>query len=339
MRGYKAFDKDLKCGDFQYEIGKTYEFDGKPMILCERGFQFCKSISECYSFHPMNDDIRICEVDAVGEIVTYNSTEFWTNKIVILSEVEEIWKKRGNIDPSSDGGFFNVGSWNFGNYNTGDHNSGSWNSGDYNDGNCNAGKCNTGGRNVGNSNTGDCNVGSCNSGDYNTGDYNSGFGNSGDYNTGDYNTGDYNTGTGNVGHCNIGNMNTGDWNLGNHNTGDWNKADFETGCFNTKNSNIRLFNKESNMSPTEWVNSEACSILHSMPNKVTEWVDQGDMTDEEKENNPSYKVTGGYLKTLNTSDMMQLWWDSLSKTEKDIIKAIPNFDPSIFEECTGIKVD
>jgi hypothetical protein len=49
MRGYKAFNKDLTCRGFQYEIGKTYEMDGE-IEICRRGFHFCESISDCYKF-------------------------------------------------------------------------------------------------------------------------------------------------------------------------------------------------------------------------------------------------------------------------------------------------
>ena len=51
MKGYKAFDTNLRCRDMQYEIGQTYEMDGKRKP-CERGFHFCKSLADCYRFYP-----------------------------------------------------------------------------------------------------------------------------------------------------------------------------------------------------------------------------------------------------------------------------------------------
>lgn len=62
------------------------------------------------------------------------------------------------------------------------------------------------------------------------------------------------------------------------------------------------------------------------------------MTDEEKEEYPTYKTTGGYLKVLDESECAQLWWNSLSDDKKKIIEEIQNFDVEIFEQCTGIKV-
>jgi len=43
MKGYKAFDENLKCRNFQYEVGKTYKREGKIDILghgtnCSNGF-------------------------------------------------------------------------------------------------------------------------------------------------------------------------------------------------------------------------------------------------------------------------------------------------------------
>ena len=39
---YKGFDKDLKCRDFQYEVGKEYEMSG-DIHCCENGFHACES--------------------------------------------------------------------------------------------------------------------------------------------------------------------------------------------------------------------------------------------------------------------------------------------------------
>ena len=158
-------------------------------------------------------------------------------------------------------------------------------------------------------------------------------------NTGYRNTGDYNTGCLNTGDCNTGNWNTGNRNTGDCNTGDWNKSSFNTGCFNTEEQKIMLFNKPSDMTYREWLESDARWLLNQIPKNVVKWVYEEDMTDEEKAAHPTYETTGGYLKVLDESECGQLWWNGLSDENKTIIKAIPNFDVDIFEECTGIKVN
>ena len=142
-----------------------------------------------------------------------------------------------------------------------------------------------------------------------------------------------------TGRCNTGDCNTGDCNTGNRNTGDWNKSSFNTGCFNTVEQKIMLFNKPSDMTYREWIDSDARYLLNRIPKNVVEWIYSEDMTDEEKAEHPTHKTTGGYLKVLDESECSQLWWGSLSDRQKNIIKAIPNFDAEIFFQCTGVRVD
>ena len=177
-------------------------------------------------------------------------------------------------------------------------------------------------------------TGRCNTGNWNTGNRNTGNRNTGNRNTGDWNTGNRNTGNWNTGNWNTGNRNTGDCN-----TGDWNKSSFNTGCFNTEEQKIMLFNKPSDMTYREWIDSDARYLLNQIPKDVVEWVYEEDMTDEEKAAHPTYETTGGYLKVLDESECGQLWWGSLSDRRKEIIKAIPNFDAEIFFQCTGVRVD
>ena len=46
IRGFKGFDKDLKCNGFQYEVGKDYEQEGE-VKCCESGFHFCETRLKC----------------------------------------------------------------------------------------------------------------------------------------------------------------------------------------------------------------------------------------------------------------------------------------------------
>ena len=183
-------------------------------------------------------------------------------------------------------------------------------------------------------NTGKGCTGLCNSGNRNSGNRNSGNRNSGNRNSGDCNSGDWNSGNRNSGDCNSGDCNSGDCN-----SGDWNKCSFSNGCFNTVEPKIYLFNKPSDWTYRDWLNSDARYLLNQIPGDVLEYVWFEDMTDEEKTAHPEAKTTGGYLKQLDNSECGSIWWRGLNDYEKSIIKAIPNFDKEIFKEITGVDVD
>ena len=266
MKGYKAFNNDLTCRGMQYEIGKEYVFDGKP-IPCKQGFHFCETIADCYEFYPMSDDTRICEVEATGEIAE-DGVKRVTNVIKILAEITCDNLRKGNT----------------GTRNSGNRNSGDWNSG-Y-------------------SNSGDRNSGNRNSGNRNSGDWNSGYSNSGD-----------------------------------SNSGDWNSGDWNSGVFNTeKKPTIKMFDKDSSWTYDDWCNSRARRIMEGCPYSYSDYIHADDMTDEEKENHPEHKTIGGFVKTFTvTTGDKQKWWDSLSKEDKDEVKALPNFDADKFCKCVGIE--
>ena len=107
----------------------------------------------------------------------------------------------------------------------------------------------------------------------------------------------------------------------------------------TKEHNIMMFNKPSEWTFQMWLGSKARFILSHIPRNVVKWIESYDMTDEEKTAHPEYETTGGYLKVLDESECGQIWWNGLSDEDKEIIRSIPNFNPDIFYQCTGIKVD
>jgi hypothetical protein len=70
MNGYKGFDKDLKCRDMQYEVGKTYE--EPEAILCEKGLHFVENPIDTFGYYPPADS-RYAEIEA--EDVTDKTSE------------------------------------------------------------------------------------------------------------------------------------------------------------------------------------------------------------------------------------------------------------------------
>ena len=237
MKGYKVFNKDWTCREFQYEVGKTYEMKEDP-VCCKRGFHFCRKLIDCFNYYRFDSENKVAEIEAMGAIDKRDS-KFCTNKIKIIRELT--WYEVLDL----------------------------------------------------------------------------------------VNTGDENTG----------NRNTGNRNTGNKNTGDWNITDFSTGCFNTKEEKIRLFNKRSNWTYRDWRYSSARDLMCDCPYTKTVWINEKYMTDSKKEENPTWKRTGGYLKTIEVTDEeKQAWWDNLDDEEQEEIKSLPNFDKEIFKEITGIEV-
>ena len=171
-----------------------------------------------------------------------------------------------------------------------------------------------------------------NTGNRNTGDWNTGNCNTGDRNTGHRNTGDCNTGNWNTGNCNTGNWNTGNRNTGNRNTGDWNTGYFNTGYFNTKTpKTVKVFGKK--CLHTDWDNAQKpCCLYFSL----TKWICESAMSDVEKQENPSYSHTGGYLKAFDYKDAFTKSVTEASKEDRDLIRALPNFNADIFLEISGV---
>ena len=304
MIGYKAFNGNLECRGFQFEVGKTYDTGRakEELELCsDTVFHFCRELHKIENVSDYRiSNSRVCEVIAEGDIVT-DGDKYGTNKLTILREIpREELNKYNNI---------NSGNWNSGNWNSGDHNSGNMNSGD---------------RNSGNMNSGDSNSGNMNIGDWNSGNWNSGDSNSGNWNSGDWNSRNRNSG----------NWNSGDRNSGNWNSGNWNSGNCNSGFFNTNSPLVRIFNKETNISRN---NINFPSFLYF---DLTVWVSHDTATAEEKEAHKiDIETCGGFIKTIPYKEAFRIAWDKASKEEHAKLLKLPNWNNEIFMEISGIDAE
>ena len=87
IQGFKGFDENLKCRDFQYEIGKEYKMKEKP-VICDTGFHFCRYPLDMFRYYEPVNGNRFCEIEATGDVVhDEDDTKSCTNKIKICAEL------------------------------------------------------------------------------------------------------------------------------------------------------------------------------------------------------------------------------------------------------------
>lgn len=97
IKGYKIMDSDYTCRGFHYESNHSYSIDENP-IPCERGFHFCKELTDCFhDYYPSAYIDGTCDVafdldvfkffNVKSNGVTYQLwDECCTNNIIILEE-------------------------------------------------------------------------------------------------------------------------------------------------------------------------------------------------------------------------------------------------------------
>ena len=173
--------------------------------------------------------------------------------------------------------------------------------------------------------TGNGSTGHGSTGHWSTGSWSTGHGSTGDRSTGGWSTGDRSTGD-----CSTGHWSTGSWS-----TGDWSTSNYSTGHFSTEDySGFGCFDKPCTLE--EWHAAYKPSWLYF---NLIEWVPEDDMTDEEKEANPTYHTTGGYLKVYNYKEAFQASYNRATREEQLRIKELPNFSSEVFKEISGIDID
>lgn len=90
IKGFKGFDKDLKCRGYQYEVGQYFQEEGK-IEACSKGFHFCENPFDVFSYYPPfteNGINRYCVVEGGGSIdKDSDDTKIACSKLHISAEI------------------------------------------------------------------------------------------------------------------------------------------------------------------------------------------------------------------------------------------------------------
>ena len=84
MKAYKA-SYGGRCLTLGYEVGKTYTFNGK-LEMCKNGFHFCTDFDSLLEYYQMKKDLKIFEIEVLGEVITQGNKSV-TNKLKVIKSI------------------------------------------------------------------------------------------------------------------------------------------------------------------------------------------------------------------------------------------------------------
>ena len=86
IKGFKAFNKGLKCKNKTYKENTTFKENGN-IGICEKGMHFCEMPLDVLNYYPYNpNETEFAEVEAIGDIKK-DDNKTVTNKLRIKSKI------------------------------------------------------------------------------------------------------------------------------------------------------------------------------------------------------------------------------------------------------------
>jgi hypothetical protein len=96
VEGYKGTDKNMRCRDFQYELGKQFDVDKeKEVNACHNGFHLCLDLNDVFEYYPIGKSNRFFKVKALvhkadkedyGKYFMWNKNDKLAAKSIIFTE-------------------------------------------------------------------------------------------------------------------------------------------------------------------------------------------------------------------------------------------------------------
>ena len=85
ITAYKAFEKNMQCRGYQFEVGKTYEHSGE-VEACSSGFHACENPLDVWNYYPLDSRYAVVELD--GEISRHDDdSKIAAARITISAEI------------------------------------------------------------------------------------------------------------------------------------------------------------------------------------------------------------------------------------------------------------